>query len=166
LEKGLLCYLYSVIHFKSDCSLLDSETILATSRLSAAECFAPFRVLTVPPGEEAAANSIRVNDKVLVPAGFPATAELISRAAYAVEVVKADQAALLDGGLSCMSLRFGCLQANRVSKIQTLYCQILHLHNNYGCLRLPEGPVVIGKFDLRSFADMGICHGNVSNFTQ
>jgi dimethylargininase len=96
----------NVLHFKTDCSLMDSETILATSRLAGVECFAPFRVLTVPPGEEAAANSIRVNNKVLVPAGYPATAELISRAGYAVEVVRADQAALLDGGLSCMSLRF------------------------------------------------------------
>jgi dimethylargininase len=98
----------NVLHFKSDCSLLDSDTILATSALSGDECFAPFRVLTVPPGEEAAANSVRVNDKVLVPAGYPATAELITRAGYAVEVVRADQAALLDGGLSCMSLRYGC----------------------------------------------------------
>jgi dimethylargininase len=95
-----------VLHFKSDCCVLDSETVLATSRLSGAECFAPFRVLTVPPGEEAAANSIRVNETVLVPAGFPATAELIAQADYAVEVVPASQAALLDGGLSCMSLRF------------------------------------------------------------
>lgn len=97
-----------VLHFKSDCSLLDSETILATSALSGAECFASFRVLTLPPGEEVAANSVRVNGKVLVPAGFPATAELLSRAGYAVIVLRIDQAALLDGGLSCMSLRFGC----------------------------------------------------------
>lgn len=96
-----------VLHFKSDCCLLDSNTILATSRLSGAECFAPFRVLTVPPGEEAAANSIRVNDTVLVPAGFPATAQLLAAENYFVEAVPVSQAALLDGGLSCMSLRFG-----------------------------------------------------------
>jgi len=96
----------NVLHFKSDCSLLDSETILATSRLSGAECFDSFSVLTVPPGEEAAANSIRVNETVLVPAGYPATADMLSRSGYAVEVVAASQAALLDGGLSCMSLRF------------------------------------------------------------
>jgi dimethylargininase len=96
----------NVLHFKSDCSLLDSETILATSRLSGADCFASFKVLTVPPGEEAAANSVRINHKVLVPAGFPATADMLSSAGFAVEVVRADQAALLDGGLSCMSLRF------------------------------------------------------------
>jgi dimethylargininase len=98
---------HNVLHFKSDCSLLDSQTILATSRLAEAECFKPFRVLTVPSGEEVAANSIRVNDTVLVPEGFPATADLIASADYAVEVVPVSQAALLDGGLSCMSLRLG-----------------------------------------------------------
>jgi len=95
-----------VLHFKSDCSLLDDETILATSRISEENCFAQFRVLTVPEGEEAAANSVRVNGTVFVPAGFPATAALIARAGYKVEVLRISQAALLDGGLSCMSLRF------------------------------------------------------------
>ena len=94
-----------VLHFKSDCCVLDNETVLATFRLSAAECFASLRVLTVPRGEEAAANSIRINDIVLVPAGFPATAELLAREGYAVETVAVSQASLLDGGLSCMSLR-------------------------------------------------------------
>jgi dimethylargininase len=95
-----------VLHFKSDCCLLDSNTILATSRLSGADCFAPFRVLTVPPGEEAAANAIRVNDTVLLAEGFPATAELLSRENYTLEAVPVSQAGLLDGGLSCLSLRF------------------------------------------------------------
>lgn len=96
----------NVLHFKSDCCVLDSNTILATSRLSGAECFAKFRVLTVPAGEEAAANSIRVNHKVLLPAGYPATAALLSREDYVLETLRVSQAALLDGGLSCMSLRF------------------------------------------------------------
>jgi dimethylargininase len=97
----------NVLHFKSDCCVLDSETVLATSRLSGAECFTPFRVLVVPAGEEAAANAIRVNDTVLLSAGFPATADLIARENYQIELVPTSQAALLDGGLSCLSLRFG-----------------------------------------------------------
>jgi len=97
----------NVLHFKSDCCVLDSETVLTTSRLSGAECFSPFRVLTVPSGEEAAANAIRVNDTVLLSAGFPATADLIARENYQIELVPTSQAALLDGGLSCLSLRFG-----------------------------------------------------------
>jgi dimethylargininase len=94
------------LHFKSDCCLIDEATVLATRRLAGADCFSSYRVLTVPPGEEAAANSIRVNDTVLVPAGFPETAELLAREGAQVDVVSVSQAALLDGGLSCMSLRF------------------------------------------------------------
>lgn len=96
----------AVLHLKSDCCVLDSETILATSRLSSAPWLSSFRVLTVPRGEEAAANSVRLNDKVLVPAGYPATANMLAGAGYVVETLAAGQAALLDGGLSCMSLRF------------------------------------------------------------
>ncbi|MDT8320099.1 MAG: arginine deiminase-related protein [Xanthomonadales bacterium] len=94
-----------VLHFKSDCCALDSDTVLATQRLSGADCFKSCRVLTVPQDEEAAANAVRVNDTVLLPAGFPATAKLIAGAGYTVETVPAGQANLLDGGLSCMSLR-------------------------------------------------------------
>ena len=94
-----------VLHFKSDCCVLDSDTVLATHRLSGAECFSSFRTLTVPRGEEAAANSIRVNDVVIIPKGFPATAQMLTREGYAVEPVSISQPALLDGGLSCMSLR-------------------------------------------------------------
>lgn len=96
----------NVLHLKSDCSMLDEDTILATERLAGNGCLAPFRVLTVPAGEEAAANSIRVNGTLFVPAGFPATAALLTREGFRVEVLRISQAALLDGGLSCMSLRF------------------------------------------------------------
>lgn len=94
-----------VLHFKSDCCVLDSTTILATCRLDRAPCFAGFRVLTVPEGEEPAANSIRVNDRLLIPDGHPRTAEMLEREGYCTIPVPVTQASLLDGGLSCMSLR-------------------------------------------------------------
>lgn len=97
---------HQVLHFKSDCCVLDSSTILATSRLAGQGCFSGFRVLTVPSGEEPAANSIRVNDSLLIPDGFPETAEMLAREGYSVVAVPVSQASLLDGGLSCMSLRF------------------------------------------------------------
>jgi len=56
-----------VLHFKTDCSLLDVDTILATRRLSVSGCFAGYRVIDVPEGEEAAANTIRFNDLVQGP---------------------------------------------------------------------------------------------------
>ncbi len=95
-----------VLHFKTDCSLLDAETILSTSRLAAAGGFSNYRVIYTAPGEEAAANSIRFNDAVIVPDGFPGTAEALARAGYKVVPVGNSECAKLDGGMSCLSLRF------------------------------------------------------------
>jgi len=96
----------SVLHLKTDCCVLGPDTVFATHRLSTASCFDDYAVMETPPGEEAAANCIRVNDRVLIPAGYPATERKLSAAGYDVRVVPASQAALLDGGLSCQSLRF------------------------------------------------------------
>jgi dimethylargininase len=95
-----------VLHFKTDCSLLDGETILATKRLDASGCFEGYRVLHTAEGEEAAANSIRFNQFVLCPAGFPRTAEMLSNAGYEVVQISNSECAKLDGGMSCLSLRF------------------------------------------------------------
>lgn len=95
-----------VLHFKTDCSLLDADTILSTGRLAATGSFAGYRVLTLPDGEEAAANAIRVNDTVILPAGFPRTAEMLERAGYRIRPVGNRECAKLDGGMSCLSLRF------------------------------------------------------------
>lgn len=95
-----------VLHFKTDCSLLDTGTILATRRLSASGCFAGYRVIDVPDGEEAAANAIRFNDFVLMPAGFPKTRDSLTAAGFTVREIGNSECAKLDGGMSCLSLRF------------------------------------------------------------
>lgn len=95
-----------VLHFKTDCSLLDGDTILSTKRLAVSGCFDGYRLIHTAPGEEAAANSIRFNDVVIMPAGFPGTKAAIQAAGYAVVVIGNSECAKLDGGMSCLSLRF------------------------------------------------------------
>ena len=41
-----------VLHFKTDCSLLDGETILSTKRLDASGCFNGYRVIHTAEGED------------------------------------------------------------------------------------------------------------------
>lgn len=94
-----------VLHFKTDCSLLDPETILSTRLLDSEGCFDGYRVLRLPEGEEAAANAIRFNDVVLLPDGFPKTAEMLTREGYDIRPIDNTDCALLDGGMSCLSLR-------------------------------------------------------------
>jgi len=95
-----------VLHFKTDCSLLDDETILSTERLASSGVFAGKKVLLTPPGEEAAANALRVNDVVLVGAGFPATRALLEKNGYNVVALQTGEIGKIDAGLSCMSLRW------------------------------------------------------------
>lgn len=95
-----------VLHFKTDCSLLDEETVLSTERLSASGCFKGYKIIHTAPGEEACANTIRFNELVLMPAGFPKTRDTLSAAGYDVREIGNTEAAKLDGGMSCLSLRF------------------------------------------------------------
>ena len=94
-----------VLHFKTDCSLLDSETLLATKRLDASGCFEGYRVLHTADGEEAAANAIRFNQIVIMAAGFPKTAEMLRGEGYSVREINNTECAKIDGGMSCLSLR-------------------------------------------------------------
>lgn len=95
-----------VLHFKTDCSLLDAETILSTPKLDASGCFTGYRVIHTAEGEEACANTIRFNDIVLMPAGFPRTADRLRALGYDVHEIGNSECAKLDGGMSCLSLRF------------------------------------------------------------
>lgn len=95
-----------VLHLKSDCSLLDDETILCTPRLAASEPFPGFRLILTSEGEEGAANALRIGDVVLMSAGHPRTAELLARAGYEMMTLDTREIAKIDAGLSCMSLRW------------------------------------------------------------
>jgi len=95
-----------VLHFKTDCSLLDSDTILSTKRLDATGCFDGYRVLHTADGEEAAANAIRFNQFVIMAANFPKTAKMLRENGYDVREINNSECAKIDGGMSCLSLRF------------------------------------------------------------
>lgn len=95
-----------VLHFKTDCSLLDEETVLATHRLAGTGFFDGLRELVVPAGEEAAANALRVNGVVFVGSDYPRTIDMLDTAGYEVVALKTTEIGKIDAGLSCMSLRW------------------------------------------------------------
>ena len=98
-----------ILHFKTDCSLLGPYEILSTKRLQNSGCFDGYSVINVADGEEAAANAIRVNDYVIMPAGFPRTKAILEEHDYKVKVINNTECAKLDGGMSCLSLRLNLM---------------------------------------------------------
>ena len=95
-----------VLHFKTDCSLLNTNTILSTERLAATGIFKDYDVVLTCKGEEPAANAIRCNDQVIMAAGFVKTAKKLRELGYSVIEVANSECAKIDGGMSCLSLRF------------------------------------------------------------
>ncbi len=100
-----------ILHFKTECGLLDEKTVFATEAILRSGCFDGYETIVCPQGEEAAANLIRVNDQVFLSKGHPKTATLLRSRGYQVTELATSQAARVDGGLSCMSLRFTPPQA-------------------------------------------------------
>mgnify|MGYP001317963476 FL=1 len=98
-----------ILHFKTDCSLLGPDEILSTKRLQNSGCFDGYQVINVADGEEAAANAIRVNDYVIMPAGFPKTKAILENRGYKVKAINNTECAKLDGGMSCLSLRLNLI---------------------------------------------------------
>ena len=95
-----------VLHFKTDCSLLDDESVLSTARLARSGVFKDFKQIIIPEGEEPAANALRVNDVVMVGSDFPRTIEMLDTLGYKVVPMKTTEIGKIDAGLSCMSLRW------------------------------------------------------------
>jgi len=95
-----------VLHFKTDCSLLDDTKVLTTRRLARSGVFADFECLLVAEGEEAAANALRVNDVVFLGEHFSHTRTLLERSGFQVVPLPVAEIGKIDAGLSCMSLRW------------------------------------------------------------
>ncbi|KTE08230.1 arginine deiminase family protein [Sphingopyxis sp. H115] len=95
-----------VLHFKTGCGLIDARTILAVPALADCPQFKGLDVITTPPGEEPAANILRVRDTVLVGDRWSATYALLAARGIAIRALPTDQIAHIDAGLSCMSLRW------------------------------------------------------------
>ena len=96
----------SILHLKSAISYIGNNTIVAMEEMAGNELFRSYQVIRVPLPESYAANCVRVNERVLVAAGYPhLTAELAGRG-FSPLVLDMSEFQKMDGGLSCLSLRF------------------------------------------------------------
>lgn len=95
-----------LLHLKSGLTDLGDGRLLVSRQLSGREELAGFETVEVDAGEEYAANGVRVNERVLIAAGFPRIAATLRRLGYAPLPLEMSEFRKMDGGLSCLSLRF------------------------------------------------------------
>ena len=95
-----------ILHLKSGVTALDEERLLCIDALATHAAFRDYNMVIVPEGEEYAANSVRVNDVVFVAQGYRHTHAMLRGLGYRLEVLDMSEFEKMDGGLSCLSLRF------------------------------------------------------------
>ncbi len=95
-----------MLHLKTGVSYLEDDTMLVIDELSAHPAFERFKKIIVPPEEAYAANAVWVNNTVLLAKGYPKTLRNLECNGYRVLLLDVSEFRKLDGGLSCLSLRF------------------------------------------------------------
>ena len=104
--SGSMIPISESLHLKSSVSYLENNNLVVTGELCDKTEFDQFKQIRISEAERYAANCIWINERVLVPAGFRKSAEMISALGYAVIELDVSEFRKLDGGLSCLSLRF------------------------------------------------------------
>ncbi len=95
-----------ILHLKSGVAAVAPDTLVVIDDLAGHPAFSGYRMIRVAPEEAYAANVVRVNDHVLVAAGFPRLEASLRAAGFAVIPLEMSEFQKMDGGLSCLSLRY------------------------------------------------------------
>ncbi len=98
--------LTELLHVKSGLAYLDSNRLVVAEILADRKEFADFDLVVAPRGDEYAVNCIKVNDYVLVAAGYEEFAETLRARGLKTLALEMSEFQKMDGGLSCLSLRW------------------------------------------------------------
>ncbi|MGH9871439.1 MAG: dimethylarginine dimethylaminohydrolase family protein [Pyrinomonadaceae bacterium] len=96
----------NILHLKSGLASLGDNRLVVIEALANREEFRDYELVPVSSDEEYAANCVRVNDSVLMAAGYPAFERTLQDLGYETIALEMTEFQKMDGGLSCLSLRF------------------------------------------------------------
>jgi dimethylargininase len=99
-----------VLHLKTGVNYIENNNMLVAGEFITKPDFKDYNKIIIPDDEAYAANCIWMNGYVIVPAGYPTVERRIRDAGYDVILVDTSEYRKLDGGLSCLSLRFSALK--------------------------------------------------------
>lgn len=103
---GSEVHLEEVLHLKTGVNYIENNNMLVSGEFITKPDFEKYNKIIIPQEEAYAANCIWMNGTVIVPEGYPAVYEAVKNAGYDIILVDTSEYRKLDGGLSCLSLRF------------------------------------------------------------
>jgi dimethylargininase len=94
------------LHLKSGVNYVGDGVLLLTAGFAAQQALAGFERIVVVEDETYACNTLLANGRLLTPAGFPATRRRLGDLGREIVELDASEFRKMDGGLTCLSLRF------------------------------------------------------------
>lgn len=95
-----------ILHLKSGISYIGNRALVAIEEMAGNQAFTGYEFIRVTAEESYAANCVRVNHRVLVAAGHPRLIEELAERGFNPLALDLSEFQKMDGGLSCLSLRF------------------------------------------------------------
>lgn len=96
----------NILHLKSGVAYLGDGRLAVSTGLAERKEFKGHELLRVGLDEDYAANCMRVNDHILIAAGYPRFEQTLRDCGYQLISLEMTEFQKMDGGLSCLSLRF------------------------------------------------------------
>lgn len=105
-QPALAVPVHDFLHLKTGTTYLGDGKLLVTGEFVNHPAFANFTQLVVPAEEAYAVNCINTGNGVIMPAGFPVVKQLLEDHGFPVFEAAMSEFEKIDGGLTCLSLRF------------------------------------------------------------
>jgi dimethylargininase len=96
----------TLLHLKTGLSYLGDGVFVVSSGVRLDDALKEYDLIRVAPAQGYAANCIRVNDHLLIATGYPQLLATLETRGYRVATLGMSEFRKMDGGLSCLSLRF------------------------------------------------------------
>jgi dimethylargininase len=94
------------LHYKSSVNYVGKNTLLVTEDFANTDQLSGYDIIIADSDESYAANTLFINDHLLVPRGYPNTRKKLDALGFKIIELDTSEVRKMDGGLTCMSLRF------------------------------------------------------------
>ena len=94
------------LHLKSGVNYVGKNCILVTQDFANQEALNQYDKIVVDKDEEYSANTLWLNDHLLMPKGFPGTKTKLKSMGLPIIELDVSEMQKMDGGLTCLSIRF------------------------------------------------------------
>lgn len=94
------------LHFKSSVNYIGKNSIIVTQDFADHEALKRYDKIVVGREAQYSANTLWINDHLLMPGGFPGTRAKLKSLELPIIEVDVSEMQKMDGGLTCLSIRF------------------------------------------------------------